>query len=99
MKISIQKHRKHPIWKFYDENKLYLGQILGDFKNKESKDTMKSLAKDIVRVLDDKLLDKYTKEEASDGSITIFTVKDNIRVASFENSFSEIAIAISDNIK
>ncbi len=99
MKISIQKHRKHPIWKFYDENKLYLGQILGDFKNKESKDTMESLANDIVGVLDDKLSDKYSKEESSDGSITITTVEGNIRVASFENSFSEIAIAISDNIK
>jgi len=97
MNVLIQKHRVHPIWKFYDENKLYLGQILGD-----SKENMPILAKKMIAVLEGKSLEGYKKDVLPDGSIDIYEIKSKKRVAGFEgwkkDNFLTLAKTIQNDI-
>jgi len=93
MQVFIQKHRNHPIWKFYDEKKSYLGQILG-----RTKEDMPVLAKKISELLlgaEDK---NYKKESLSDGRLNILDVRDNFRVAGIEKDFTTIGKAIQNNL-
>jgi len=98
MNVLIQKHRVHPIWKFYDEKKAYLGQVLGD-----TKEGMPALAKKMIAFLEGKSVEGYKKDTLPDGSINIYTIKGNKRVAGFEgwkkDNFSELAKTITANTK
>ena len=96
MNVLIQKHRVHPIWKFYDENKLYLGQILGD-----TKEGMPALAKKMIAILEGKSVEGYKKDVLPDGSINIHDEKTDKRIAGFEswkeNNFLTLAKTIQDD--
>lgn len=94
MKILIQKHREHPVWKFYDEKRAYLGQILGN-----KKETMPALAKEISEILLGKKNSKYKNERLADKSLNIYDIKTNKRVAGIEKDFGAIAKIIQDNLK
>ena len=91
MIITIQKHREHPIWKFYDEKKAYLGQILGT--DKESMSTLASKIADLLLGQED---EEYIKSLADDGSLTI--TKDGKRVAGIEKEFTQIGETIKANL-
>jgi vacuolar-type H+-ATPase catalytic subunit A/Vma1 len=92
MSIVIQKHHLHPIWKFYDENKLFLGQILGT-----DKESMLALSKVLLPFLSNEEVSGFRKEILSDGSMNIYELVTNKRVAGFEKDFSLIAQAIENN--
>lgn len=94
MEILIQKHREHPVWKFYDEKRAYLGQILGD-----KKETMPALAKEVSEILLGKENPKYKKEQLADKSLNLYDVKTKKRVAGIEKDFEAIAKIIQDNLK
>ena len=94
MKVLIQKHREHPVWKFYDEKRGYLGQILGD-----KKENMSVLAKEISEILSGKKNPKYTTERLDDKSLNIYDTKTKRRVAGIEKDFGAIATIIQDNLK
>jgi len=91
MTITIQKHRVHPIWKFYDEKKAYLGQILGT--DKESMPTLAFKIADLLLGQEDA---EYTKERLVDGSINI--IKDGKRVAGIEKEFTQVGETIKANL-
>jgi len=90
MKVLIQKHRSFPIWKFYDEDRNYLGQIQGDDKS-----SIGDLAKDISSLLLGNEVKGYTKSVLPDGSINITNLVDK-RVAAFEGDFISIGEAIKN---
>lgn len=92
MVISIVKHQVHPIWKFYDENKLFLGQILG-----ETKEEMTDKALSLIPLLRGEAVAEYRKEVLDDGSINVYPVDGEKRIANFEKDFEAIALAIEDN--
>jgi hypothetical protein len=89
MTVLIQKHRSHPIWKFYDDQKMFLGQILGS-----NKETMSALAKGLAPFLTGGTVAGYKKETQDDGSMNIINIANNKRVANFEKEFALIADAI-----
>jgi len=92
MSVFIQKHRLHPIWKFYDANKMFLGQIQG-----ATKEGMAELANVLLPFLSEGEVSGYRKEILADKSINVFDVSTNKRVANFEKDFAEIANAIVAN--
>jgi len=94
MSVLIQKHREAPVWKIYDENKSYLGQILGT-----DKESMPELAKKISELLLGAEDTKYKKEKIADGSLNIYEVATGKRVGGFEKNFSALGEAIQGNLK
>ena len=91
MAVVIQKHRSHPIYKFYDEARKYLGIILGT-----SSDTVDALTLDIAKVLKGQTVSGLTKETKDDNSIDI--IKAEKRVGGFEKDFSAIGDAIEQKL-
>ena len=92
MSVFIQKHRLHPIWKFYDANKMFLGQIQG-----ATKEGMSELSNVLLPFLSGGEVSGYKKETLTDNSINIFEESTNKRVANFEKDFEDIANALIAN--
>ena len=93
MDVLIQKHREAPVWKLYDENKSYLGQILGDDRK-----SMPSLASKMSNILLGNEDKNYKKETLDDGSINVIDVKTGKRVGGFEKNFKILSKAIKENL-
>jgi hypothetical protein len=90
MKVLIQKHRSFPIWKFYSEDRSYLGQIQGDDKS-----SIGALAEVISDLLLGKEVKGYNKNILSDGSMNITNSEDK-RVAAFDKEFISVGEAIKN---
>lgn len=92
MNILIQKHRLHPIWKFYGEDKSFLGQIQGS-----TKEGMSDMAVALIPLLRGGEVASCRKEVLADGSINVYPVSGDKRIANFEKEFEAIALAIENN--
>ena len=93
MDIFIQKYRKFPLWKFYGDNKMYLGQIIG-----ESKEEMKNLAISLLPILNNEKVEGYNIEHREDKSIKVTEIKFDKMIAIFEKEFASIKKAIEADI-
>jgi len=94
MGVLVQKHREAPVWKLYDANKSYLGQILGT--DKESMPELAEKMSNILLGIEDA---DYTTEILDDGSMNITDKVTGKRVGAFEKEFKTLSDAIKRNLE